>query len=575
MRRARWPKPGAALAIAGVALGVALAFSLSDYYLFLATSAVTTAIVARSIGLVTGQAGMITLCQMGFAAIGAYVVTGLTASTGVPFLVQVALATLAGVPFGLAVGLPALRIRGINLAVITLGFAVALDIFISRQDFPGVQSGAGVLPPAPFDTPRGYYLFSLACFVLVCAALGLVSRRRTGASWLAVRHSERATAALGLSVTVTKLQAFALSAMVASLGGALIAGQLQLPTPDTFNPLTSLVAFAVAVMFAARYPEGAMLAGAVGVVLQEVFRRLGIPLDYADLFFGVGVVDVLRRGRGGVAEQLRSTLAGRGRRARAQDGAELTEVSDDRPRPPARRTTSSSALEIARLTVRYGAVVAVENFELTVPSGAVVALIGPNGAGKSSVIDAVSGFVAYSGTVRVAGQSIDGRTVRSRTRAGLRRTFQRDRTIPDLTVRRYLDLAAGRSLSSGEVRDVLSFVDSVAPYDVIGTLDVGTRRLVEVAGVLAARPVVALLDEPAAGLAPNESRQLAERVTEIPARFGAGVLLVDHDMEYIQAAAPTVTVLDFGRVIARGPTSEVLKNAAVIAAYLGAEVSAA
>jgi branched-chain amino acid transport system permease protein len=575
MRHARWPKAGAALATGGVAVGVALGFSLSDYYLFLATSAVTAAIVARSVGLVTGQAGMITLCQMGFAAIGAYVVTGLTASTGIPFLVQVALGTLAGAPFGLAVGLPALRIRGINLAVVTLGFAVALDIFISRQDFPGVQAGSGVLPSAPFDTARGYYLFSLACFVLVCAALGIVSRGRTGAGWLAVRHSERATAALGLSVTVTKLQAFALSAMVASLGGALIAGQLQLPTPDTFNPLTSLVAFAVAVMFAARYPEGAILAGGIGVVLQEVFRRLGIPLDYADLFFGVGVVDVLRRGRGGVADQMRSALSGKGRRKRAGEEGGLAPMQPGRPRPATRQASTRPALETAGLTVRYGALLAVENLDLVVPAGAIVALIGPNGAGKSSVIDAVSGFIPYTGEVRVAGQAIDGRSARRRARTGIRRTFQQDRTIPDLTVARYLDLAAGRSLSSDEVGDVLSFVGGVAPRDAIGQLDVGTRRLVEVAGVLAARPIVALLDEPAAGLAPNESRQLAERVTEIPERFGAAVLLVDHDMEYIQVAAPTATVMDFGRVIAHGPTAEVLKDAAVIAAYLGAEASAA
>jgi branched-chain amino acid transport system permease protein len=575
MRRAKRPGAVGALVAFAIALGVALGFWLSDYYLFLATSAVTAAIIARSIGLVTGEAGMITLCQMGFAAVGAYVTTGLTTSTGLPFFAQVALATLAGIPFGLAVGLPALRIRGINLAVITLGFAVALDIFVSRQNFPGVEAGVGVLPPAPLDTVRGYYLFCLACFVAVCAALAVLSRGRTGAAWLAVRHSERAAATLGLSVTRTKLQAFALSAMVAALGGALMAGQVQLPTPDAFNPLTSLVAFAAAVMFAARYPEGAVLAGGVGVALQEAFRRLGIPLDYVDLLFGVGVVDVLRRGRGGVAQQLRSALAARRRRARAGDRAHAAAAPPARTAAAVARGSAPPALRTDGLTVRYGAVVAVESLDLVVPAAAVVALIGPNGAGKSSAIDAIAAFVAYEGTVHLAGETIDHHSVHARARAGLRRAFQQDRTIPDLTVGRYLELAARGPVTKRELAEVLAFVGGVAPGNLIAELDVGTRRLVEVAGVLVARPVVAMLDEPAAGLAPAESRQLAQRVTEVPERFGAAVLLVEHDMEHVQAAASTAVVMDFGRVIARGPTAAVLRNEAVIAAYLGNEVSAA
>jgi branched-chain amino acid transport system permease protein len=570
MRRASRASSRAFLAVGATVVGVALAFWLSDYYLFLATSAVVGAIIARSIGLVTGQAGMITLCQMGFAAVGAYVTTGLTTSTGLPFLAQLVIGALAGVPFGLAIGLPALRIRGINLAVVTLGFAVAVDIFVSRQNFPGVEAGVAVLPPAPFDTARGYYLLCVGCFVVVCAVLAALSAGRTGAGWLAVRHSERAAATLGLSVTRTKLQAFAISAMVASLGGALLAGQVQLPTPESFNPLTSLVAFAAAVMFAARYPEGALLAGGVGVALQEAFRRVGIPLDYVDLLFGVGVVDVLRRGRGGVAEQLRSGLA-----ARAPCAAAHSAVEERPARPPRDRRpvpAAASALQIDDLTVRFEAVVAVEGLQLEVPAGAVVALIGPNGAGKSSAIDAVAGFVGYEGGVRLAGEALDGRSVHARARAGLRRAFQQDRTVPDLSVRRYIELAGGRSLSAQELAEVLAFVPGVGADDPIGRLDVGTRRLVEVAGVLAARPVVALLDEPAAGLAPAESRRLAERVAEVPERFGAAVLLVEHDMEHVQTAASTATVLDFGRVIAQGPTGAVLRDEAVIAAYLGEEV---
>lgn len=577
MRRA---DRGRVLALAGLMAGVALTFTLGDYYLFLATSAIVTALVARSIGLVTGQAGMITLCQMAFAAVGAYVVAGLTTETGVPFLAQVAIATLAGVPFGLALGVPALRVRGINLAVITLGFAVAVDVWISRQNFPGVEAGIAVLPPAPIDTPRGYFLFCLAVFAAVVAALHAVSCSRRGASWLAVRHSERATAALGLSVPHTKLTAFAISSAVAALGGALMAGQVQLLTPEAFNPMTSLVAYAAAVMFAARYVEGALLAGGVGVALQEGFRRWGVPLDVVDLLFGIGAIDVLRRGRGGVAEQLRAALGGRRRRGdgaavaapAAADGGEAAAAAH--PRPPAAVTTRP-ALETRGLTVRYGEVVAVEQLDLLVPAGDVVALIGPNGAGKSSAIDAITGFTPAGGTVLLDGRPLDGLRAEVRARAGVRRAFQQDRTVPDLTVRAYLDLAAGRRLDGGALAQVLDFVGVRGADAPIARLDVGTRRLVEVAGVLASRPLVALLDEPAAGLAPSDSQRLAERVREIPQRFGAAVVLVEHDMEHVQAAASSAVVLDFGRVIACGPPAAVLRDPAVVAAYLGEEIEAA
>jgi branched-chain amino acid transport system permease protein len=567
MRRAepRWVLGGGAVLFA-----VVLGFVLSDYYVFLATSVLVAALIARSIGLVTGQAGMITLCQMSFAAVGGWAVAGLTANTGLPFLVQCLAGSLAAVPFGLAIGLPALRVRGVHLAVITLGFAVAVDLWINRRNFPGVEEGVAVIPSAPLDTPRSYYLFCLAVFVLVSWGLAVAGRRRLGAGWLAVRHSERASAALGLSVTRTKLGAFALSSAIAGLGGALMAGQVSLLTPQAFNPMTSLVAYAAAVMFGARYVEGALLAGGVGVALQELFRRLGIPLDFVDLIFGLGVIDALRRGHGGVAEQLRATLD----RPSGVTAADRPALAPVPPQPPV-AADAPSALRVRGLTVRYGSVTALDELDLDVPQGSVVALIGPNGAGKSSAIDAITGFARSTGEVAVLGRSCDGLPPHARARLGLRRAFQQDRTVPELSVGDYLALAAGRRLTVDELAEALAFVDGPGADARIGALDVGTRRLVEVAGVLVARPAMALLDEPAAGLAPEESRRLADRVREIPARFGAAVLIVEHDMEHVQAAASHVTVLDFGKVIAAGAPGDVLRDPTVVAAYLGADLEVA
>ncbi|RDI74368.1 Branched-chain amino acid transport system / permease component [Gaiella occulta] len=565
-----------ALLVASVLAVAGSSFLLPSYWLFLATSAVIGAIVARSTGLVTGQAGMISLCQLSFAAVGAWVVSRLSLTgQGVPFLVQIVAAGLAAVPLGILVGLPALRLRGVHLAVVTLGFATTVDVYLRVKGFPREGFASAVSPPGPFDDPRIYFELCFGTFVVVALLLALAGRRRVGAAWLAVRHSERATAAMGMSVPRVKLTAFATSAFVAGLSGGLLTGQVGLVTPENFAPVGSLVTFAVAVMTAAQYVEGAILAGVLVAFFPEVLRRLGLPLDIADLAFALGAIDVLRRGRGGIAAQARQAMRRRGgRRSPAH-----TSVATAPPARPPRRTRSADAgatpaLEVKGLTVRFGEVAALDGVDLRVRPGTVHALIGPNGAGKTTLVDAVTGFLPrYGGDVLVAGFSLDGLLAYRRARAGVRRTFQQDRTIPDLSVGDYVRLAAGHRTSARDAEAVLGFLGCPAADRPVGSLDVGTRRLVEVAGALAARPALLLLDEPAAGMTEVESADLAQRIAAIPSRFDCAVLLIEHDMAHVVAASSEVTVVDFGRTIASGSPRDVLEHPDVVAAYLGQEIA--
>jgi branched-chain amino acid transport system permease protein len=207
---------------------------------------------------------------------------------------------------------------------------------------------------------------------------------------------------------------------------------------------------------------------------------------------------------------------------------------------------------------------------LTIPSRAVCGLIGPNGAGKSTFVDAVTGFLRrYEGSVQLGGVAIDAMTVHNRVRAGVRRTFQTERTVPQLSVGDYVRLAARRKISSAEITELLSFLSGPASDLPIAEVDVGARRLVELAGAVAARPRIVLLDEPAAGLGQEASLQLAARISELPAHFGCAVLLIEHDMEVVSVSCSHITVLDFGKEIARGAPSEVLEMGAVVSAYLG------
>jgi branched-chain amino acid transport system permease protein len=167
------------------------------------------------------------------------------------------------------------------------------------------------------------------------------------------------------------------------------------------------------------------------------------------------------------------------------------------------------------------------------------------------------------------GKPLDNLQAHQRARAGVRRTWQTTRISPQLEVGTYLDLAAGRKLDHAESVSILEWLSCPAGDVLIAGVDAGTRRLLDIAGTLAAKPKIILLDEPAAGLSHEESMQLAARIAEIPQRFGIAVLLVEHDMDLVRMVCNSVVVLDFGRIIAMGPTRETLASAAVIKAYVG------
>ncbi|NUP02432.1 MAG: ABC transporter ATP-binding protein, partial [Nonomuraea sp.] len=211
-----------------------------------------------------------------------------------------------------------------------------------------------------------------------------------------------------------------------------------------------------------------------------------------------------------------------------------------------------------------------DGVDLTVPALGVTGLIGPNGAGKSTLISAVTGFAArYEGSVVLDGQPVDRLSPSSRARRGLRRTFQTTSIASELTQEEYLAIVAGRRLPEEESAEVLRFFGCPPGEVPVSILDAGTRRLLDVAAAIAARPKVALLDEPGAGQSAAESLRLGRRLAQVPARFGVSILLVEHDMDLVRAACGQVTVLDFGHVIASGPTLDVLDAPAVRAAYLG------
>ncbi|MDR6866211.1 branched-chain amino acid transport system permease protein [Microbacterium resistens] len=575
--RVSWPF---AAAVVAILLGVALSGVLPGYFVFLAISAVTAAIAILGLGIVTGSAGMIALCQLTFAAIGAWVVSLLNvAQTPGGFLLWLAAGAVAAGIAGVLVGLPALRLRGVNLAVVTLGFAAAADVTLVQIQFPGSADGIPVERPAMFANDKQFFVLSIVVLVICCLVVFFLQRGRWGASWKAVAFSERGTAAAGQSVQSAKLTAFAVSAALGGISGGLLAGQVQLPFASSFTPLQSLALYVLAIMSGAHLIDMAVFGGLLWVLVPELLKRWGVPQDWGFVIFGALGVQALTSGTN-LGQGIRNLIWRRQDRRTAE--ATLTALPPDAGAGAEAVTTTTTAaideaalngepvLTVEGLTVRFGALAALDGVTFQVPAASIMGLIGPNGAGKSTFVDAISGFLPkHDGRVLLGGRDLAGLSPTRRARLGLRRTFQQDRVPPLLTVGAYVRFVARRRLSSADIDEALAFFGCPPARARLSRVDVGTRRLVEVAAAVLARPRLLILDEPAAGLSHEEHLALAARLRELPARYGIALIIIEHDLDLVRSVCPMLTVLDFGKVLASGPQAEVLSNPDVIKAYMG------
>ncbi|MGW9021887.1 branched-chain amino acid ABC transporter ATP-binding protein/permease [Leucobacter chromiiresistens] len=570
------------VAVVGIGAGWALSAGLSGYYVFLGISALTAIIAVLGLGVVTGSAGIIALSQLTFAAIGAWVVAWLnTLDAPGGFVVWlVAGGTAAGVA-GVIIGLPALRLRGVNLAVVTLGFAAAFDVMLVQIQFPGAAEGIAVQRPEAFSSDREFFFFSAIVTVLCALAVHGLQRSRMGSGWKAVAFSERGTAAVGRSVSAAKLSAFAVSAALGGVSGGLLAGQVQLPFATSFSPIQSLALYILAVMSGAYLIDMAIFGGILWVVVPELLKKWGVPQDWGFVVFGLLGIQALTSGSN-LGEVIRGAIRRRSdARSAARDAAQPevgTSVLDVFAVPEAAEPVPADAppvLEVQGLGVQFGALKALDDVSLAVRPRSIMGLIGPNGAGKSTFVDAVSGFLPqHTGRTLLDGADISALSPTRRARRGVRRTFQQDRVPPQLTVEAYVRFVARRAIDHDELADARAFLGCPAPETPLSTVDVGTRRLVEVAAAVLSGPRLLILDEPAAGLSHEEHLQFGHRLTRIPSRFDTAIVLIEHDLDLVRSVCAELTVLDFGRVLAQGPTAEVLDTPAVIAAYMGdAEIS--
>jgi ABC-type branched-subunit amino acid transport system ATPase component/ABC-type branched-subunit amino acid transport system permease subunit len=598
-----------------VAAAVAVPFVITTpSRLFLYALIGCFAICALSLTVLTGWAGQLSLGQMAFAGFGALLAAALHRGMNgdlvlfhlglhpMSFVLSIVVASFLTAGLAVIVGAGSLRVRGLLLAVTTFVFGVTASVYFYRQ--PLLSGGASSLVSFPrgkvfgisLDSQRNYYLAVLAVLVVAVALVSHLRKSGIGRTTIAVRDNADSAAAYTVGNAAAKLRAFALAGGLAGLGGAMIAGAVEsVPfTEKYFLVDDSLRLVSIVVIGGIASPMGAVL-GSLWVIGMPAFfpdNQL-VPL----LTSSVGLLVLLLYFPGGFVQIAYA----------ARDGLLAWASSKRAPVPTDRRVTTPSglvrperaaladgiaALEVVDLTVRFGGNVAVNGVSLTVGPDEIVGLIGTNGAGKSTLMNGIGGFVRARGTVHIHGRDVTRFGAARRAREGLGRTFQAARLFPELTVRETVEVALearGRTrfLSTAlflpnatikdrrrrtEADDLIGFL-GLGRYasSRIADLSTGTRRIVELAGLLALDSRVLCLDEPTAGVAQRETEAFGPLIKEIRRELGAAMLVIEHDMPLIMSISDRVYCLEVGQVIAEGLPDGVRHDPKVVASYLGVD----
>ncbi len=580
-------------AAVGFALGLVALVATSGNWRAAVITTFIAAIIALSLVVVTGYAGQVSLAQLALAGVAAFTLSGLTESWGVPFPIAPLLAAGVSTVVGVMIGLPALRLRGMTLGVVTLAFAFAIEAVWFRNTEIVPVAGARVSSPSLFgldlgigtghDYPRlTFGLVCLVTLVLVAGGVAVLRRSRLGSSMLAVRANERSAAGIGVNVTAVKLASFAIASFIAGIGGSLLAYRDGTVSFNAYSTMLNLTLLTTVYLAGATSVFGGLLAGVLvagGIVFYAADQWIDVG-DWFPVITGAAVIVTVIAHPEGIAS-IGHRFAKRARRTATIERDDTAPDGDAAvirlPVDSAPSAEQAPVLDVHDLTVRYGGVTAVMGVSFQVGPGEVVGLIGPNGAGKTSVIDAVTGFAAATGVVELCGDSLEGSPSHRRVRRGLARTFQSLELYDDLTVEENVSAASTRTPLERDRSGVERALDKVGIWALrdrfARDLSQGERQLVSIARACASDPKVLLLDEPAAGLDTTETLWLARRIREI-ASGDVGILLVDHDVGLVLSVCDRIYVLDFGRVIASGDPAAIRADRGVAEAYLGMESNA-
>ncbi|MEU3270248.1 branched-chain amino acid ABC transporter ATP-binding protein/permease [Saccharomonospora sp. NPDC006951] len=547
------------------------------------------ALVTSGLNLSFGYAGELALGQTAMYATGAYLTGYLAMNWANDLLLLIVIGALAALVVGLVSGIPGLRLGGWSLAMTSFFLVLLVPQLIELlEPYTGGAVGmVGIPGPVLFGTELDTVTFYVVVAVVTVAWFVVIRNlitSRHGVAFQVLRQSPVLASSLGISVYRLKLTAYAVGAIPAGIAGALFAFADKYLSPGSFGFTMAVTVLAASILGGAKSIYGPLIGAAVmqyGPLRSTDFEQ------YAQVVYGAFLIiagTLVANGLAGLAKKGMGKLVARWDPPEEDKGAVAAEP--DVPLPP----LAGARLRAEDVHKRFGGLRALGGVNLTAEPGRITALIGPNGSGKTTLLNMICGYYRTdAGTIMIGDRDITGKPTHRVAREGVARTFQTPLFPEHITVReavaaggytaRYAGMPSAilrlpryrraAEANEAEVTTMLRLVGLEHLADAeAASLPLGTRRLLEVARALVARPKVLLLDEVASGLDEDEVDRLAVLIRRIR-DAGPAVILVEHNFRLVLDLADTVTVLAQGELVAEGEPAEIENHPRVRSEYLG------
>ncbi len=594
----------------GVLLAIAPQIMPNNYWLRIYALTGIYMMLALGLNIVAGFAGLLDMAYVAFFGLGGYIFAFLSSSQfniHLPFPLTLPIAALLTMGVGFALGSTSMRLKGDYLAIVTLAFAQIFKLLLVNLDRPinitgGVNGIYNLDPIVLFGfriiSPVAYsYLIWIAGILVVIGCFRL-KRSRYGRGWEAIREDELAAEAMGVNTTWMKLKAFAGGAFVAGATGAIFASFQDSVFPNNFDFPQLVIVYCMVILGGLGKIHGVIIGAVLLSILPEFLREYGA---YRMMSYGLILILLMALRPQGIMGEI-GFLVKRGRRPDKDETGVLKASTDLYYKEEKERKATGTrfsrgeriVLDVRNLSQNFGGVLAVNDLSFKVLEREILSIIGPNGAGKTTAFNLISGiYPPTHGTIAYEGKSIAGLKPHQVVKAGIARTFQNLRLFSNMTVLENAKVGQFCRTRSGPISILLRLPRYRKEEDqtdqkvkeVLGLfgarltgyrfdqnaifLSYANRRRLEVARAMATEAKVLLLDEPTAGMNPQETLEMTEFIKALRDLFGYTIIVIEHKLNVVRTISDRVIALDYGRKIAEGTYEEVANNEQVIQAYLG------
>jgi ABC-type branched-subunit amino acid transport system permease subunit/ABC-type branched-subunit amino acid transport system ATPase component len=559
-----------------------------DYLLHILVMISLYAILAASFNLLIGFAGLFALSQAAFFGVGAYTTAILATKLGLPFPVPLVASVLLTAAVGIVVALPALRIGGDHLVIVTLALQIiVIAIMVNWRGVTGGTDGIAGIPKiviagTALDTPAKFLPFAVAVAAACLAIAGRLAASPFARAVRAMRENEQAVQAAGKNIVAIKLAVFAFSAGLAAVAGALYAQYISYVSAETFTLDATIYILAMVILGGTGNLWGSLLGAVILTALPELLKFVALPPDIADksrqILYGLALIIILLLRPQGLLGEI-STRRRRRLPEAASEGIGSGAASD-----------GEVTLEGRGLARRFGGIVAVSGLDITLRRGRIIGLIGPNGAGKTTAFNLLTGFLRPDeGAVLLNGAALTGTPPYRVVRRGVARSFQDLKLFARMTaldnVMVALPLQKGDNLLNVYFRPwrvardersnrahALAILDFVGLHDkadvTAENLSYAEEKLLSIARLVATGAEVLLFDEPLSGLAPNALEAIFPVLRRLAAS-GKTICIIEHNLDVIRGLCDTAVFLDEGRKLAEDVPERLIADPALAARYFG------